>query len=149
MAERLKTITHLAVRERRRYAEMDVLRLLPKNSSELRWSALAEKAKAMHMAKPTLSAHLKRFVRLGWVSRRVDNSTYPPGVFYKMVVSTSELSEQQKEELHKLRDDFLESLGNFIDSLILIGDVGTMRKLIELSKRIMNRHVKKLKEEPT
>jgi DNA-binding transcriptional ArsR family regulator len=59
-----------------------ILELIPKDR-EASWSVLAEKARALGIGKATLSRHLKRFVRLNILERRVDASTYPPKVYYR------------------------------------------------------------------
>lgn len=59
-----------------------MLSLVPKDR-EVPWTLLAKRAEGQGISKATLSKHLKRFVALNIVSRRVDASTYPPTVYYK------------------------------------------------------------------
>ncbi|MEM2927053.1 MAG: hypothetical protein QXO94_06295 [Candidatus Bathyarchaeia archaeon] len=72
----------LSSEKRRDQSAKKVLGLVPKDR-EVPWSLLAKKAEEQGISKATLSKHLKRFVALNIVSRRVDDSTYPPTVYYK------------------------------------------------------------------
>jgi len=57
-----------------------------------------------------------------------------------------EISDKQREELCKVRDDFLESLRDFIDSQFFIGELKPIEKLYATVNRFMKRQVKELKE---
>jgi len=57
-----------------------------------------------------------------------------------------EISDKQREELCKVRDDFLESLRDFIDSQFFIGELKPIEKLYATVNRFMKRQVRELKE---
>lgn len=63
-------------------ASSAVYELLTPAGAELQWTQLKQKAAAQGISTSTLSLHLKTLIDLGMVNRRVDNSTYPPSVFY-------------------------------------------------------------------
>ena len=71
-------------KKRKQLAAAAVLDLLPTEGSEAGWSQLKEKAQRGGMSSATLRAHLKNFVRHGLVKRRMDPSTYPPRVYYRL-----------------------------------------------------------------
>lgn len=73
-------------RKRKQLAAAAVLDLLPTDGSEVGWSKLKETAEKGGMSSATLRVHLKSFVRLGLMQRRMDPSTYPPRVYYRLAI---------------------------------------------------------------
>jgi len=73
------------VKDRRAEAERLVLSLLPENGLERRWSEIEEAAQKLNLSTATLARALKKFVQLEVVTRRVDSSTYPPAVYYRLL----------------------------------------------------------------
>jgi len=67
---------------RERYAERVIYEILTEYGSEVQWSQLKETAKERGISSTTLSKHLKHGVDIGMIGRRVDESTYPPNVYY-------------------------------------------------------------------
>jgi len=74
--------TGLGPEEREKKAAQEILSLFPE-TGEVSWQFLAKEAEKRGISKATLSKHLKRFVNLNLVSRRVDTSTYPPRTYYQ------------------------------------------------------------------
>jgi DNA-binding transcriptional ArsR family regulator len=82
--------------ERKAETSKKVLSLLPDDGSEVSWTFLSESAKECGIGEASLSRHLKTWVKIGYVKRRVDISTYPPRTFYRKL---PELSRNDKEKL--------------------------------------------------
>jgi hypothetical protein len=57
-----------------------------------------------------------------------------------------ELSDKQREQMFKIRDDFLASIRTFFDIHIITGDLGSIEKLVKVNKRFFDRHTQTLKE---
>lgn len=74
--------TNIPPQKRMEISAQKILKLL--GEEEKPFSILAEEAEKQGISKATLSKHLKRFVAIGMVERRVETSTYPPTVFYKL-----------------------------------------------------------------
>lgn len=72
----------MRVRDRRRETEEIVLGLLQTNGLEKRWSDMEDEALRLNLSTATLARALKKFTQLRIVTRRVDDSTYPPTVYY-------------------------------------------------------------------
>lgn len=68
---------------RERVAQREIYDLLPKDGSEIQWSKLKQAAEKRGISSATLSKHLKSGVKIGVIRRRVDESTYPPKVYYR------------------------------------------------------------------
>jgi len=68
---------------RERYAKQTIYGALPDDGSEAQWSRLKEVAKEKGISSATLSKHLKHGVKIGMIGRRVDESNYPPNVYYR------------------------------------------------------------------
>ena len=59
---------------------------------------------------------------------------------------THELSDEQRERMFKVRDDFLGSIRDFFDSHIITDDLEPIEKLVRVNRRFFDRHVKALKK---
>lgn len=81
---------------REREARQKILSLLPEDQ-EVSWQFLAEEAEKQGISKATLSKHLKRFVEIGFVKRRVDVSTYPPRTYYRKIKDVEQVFLKIKE----------------------------------------------------
>lgn len=57
-----------------------------------------------------------------------------------------ELSDKQREQMYKVRDDFLGSIREFFDVLIITGDLEPIEKLVRVNRRFFDRHVRALKK---
>ena len=57
------------------------------------------------------------------------------------------LTDSQREQMYKVRDDFLESIRGFFDVHIITGDLESIEKLVKTNKRFFDRHVKTLKKQ--
>ncbi|MEM2463650.1 MAG: winged helix-turn-helix domain-containing protein [Candidatus Bathyarchaeia archaeon] len=79
--------TNIEPKKRKEISSKKILGLIP--YKEVSFSALAAEAEKLHISRITLSKHLKRFVSLGLVDRRVDTSTYPPTVYYRRIKEES------------------------------------------------------------
>jgi len=99
-------------RERRQLASAAVLGLLPPDESELGWSELKERAEKEGLSSATLRAHLRKFLSLGLVRRRMDPSTYPPRVYYSRRGSL--LFPQRFDEQARLSAE-LDLVGEIVD----------------------------------
>jgi len=56
-----------------------------------------------------------------------------------------ELSDKQREQMFKIRDDFLESIRDFFDSHIITSDLEPIEKLVRVNRRFFDRHTQALK----
>jgi len=88
--------TGLGPEEREKKAAQEILSLLP-DKGEVSWQFLAKEAEKRGISKATLSKHLKRFVDLNLVSRRVDISTYPPRTYYRKTIDVDHILKRNYE----------------------------------------------------
>lgn len=56
------------------------------------------------------------------------------------------LTDSQREQMYKVRDDFLGSIREFFDVHIITGDLEPIEKLVRVNRRFFDRHVKALKK---
>jgi len=75
----------LSVSDRKTRVEEMVKGMLQPAHYEKAWSELEAEANEENMSPSTVSRCLKKFVRMGLVSRRVDSSVYPPRVYYRWI----------------------------------------------------------------
>ena len=57
-----------------------------------------------------------------------------------------ELSDKQRKQMFKIRDDFLGSIRDFFDVHIMTGDLEPIEKLVKVNKRFFDRHTQALKK---
>jgi DNA-binding HxlR family transcriptional regulator len=72
--------------KREEIARREIYALIPKDS-EIQWKELRKLAKQKGISSATLSRHLKKGVKDDVIQRRVDESTYPPKVYYRYNVN--------------------------------------------------------------
>jgi len=80
-----KWYTGKSPESRERHAEEIIYGSLPDDGSEVQWSRLKQMAGERGISSATLSKHLKDGVKIGMIGRRVDDSTYPPNVYYHKI----------------------------------------------------------------
>lgn len=56
------------------------------------------------------------------------------------------LTNSQREQMYKIRDDFLESIREFFDMHIMLGDLEPVEKLVRMNRRFFDRHVRTVKK---
>ena len=57
------------------------------------------------------------------------------------------MTDSQREQMYKVRDDFLGSIREFFDVHIMTSNLEPIEKLVKTNKRFFDRHVKTLKKQ--
>lgn len=81
-------IKHPSPAQVERQKRKEVLEMLPQDGSPIRWSALEKKTRQKRMSLRTLRKNLDKLEKVGVVIRDVDPSFRPPGVFYRINLSS-------------------------------------------------------------
>ena len=129
--------TRKSSEERKRLAAELVYNLLPRDGSEIQWSALKKEVRKKNVSTATLSTHLKEYTMRGSVKRRVDASLYPPRVYYSRIpMPETALGVGESTYLAEATDfhfqeklDKIHSLGIDLDKYVL---AVTREKLIHI-----------------
>jgi len=117
-------------KERREAAAALVCDLLPHDGSAVSFSELRRKAEEKRLSPVTLSRHLKRLVKEGWVEREVDASTRPPTVRYRRL---------EPERLKAIAGSSLNIIGDveeWLDRLALKKDRSLVQQALEAILKI-------------